>query len=239
MKSTQVIPQRIEAIGAGVIFGYSDLDLPLEMQTATAKTLSRMVADGTLRKVGKGQFYKPVVSRLGEMPPMIEQLTKDLIFKDGERIGYITGTPAFSQMGLTTQISSKIVIGSARYRRPLKRGGYEISYTIQSNEITEVSIPLLRILDALKCIKKIPAATPDDVVRNIQRQSVNLTENERTNLVSYALNYPPSVRALTGALLESIGCDSARIKESLNPFTKYSLGISGSLLPNKSNWSIE
>lgn len=239
MKSTQVIPQRIEAIGAGVIFGYSDLDLPLEMQTATAKTLSRMVADGTLRKVGKGQFYKPVVSRLGEMPPMIEQLTKDLIFKDGERIGYITGTPAFNQMGLTTQISSKIVIGSARYRRPLKRGGYEISYTIQSNEITEVSIPLLRILDALKCIKKIPAATPDDVVRNIQRLLESLPENERTSLVSYALNYPPAVRALTGALLESIGYDSARIKETLNPFTKYSLGISGSLLPNKSNWNIE
>lgn len=239
MKSTRVIPQRIEAIGAGVIFGYSDLDLPPEMQTATAKTLSRMVADGTLRKVGKGKFYKPVISRLGEMPPMIEQLTKDLIFKDGERIGYITGTPAFSQMGLTTQISSKIVIGAVRYRRPLKRGGYDISYTVQPNEITEDSIPLLRILDALKSIKKIPAATPDDVVRNIQRQFENLTENERCLIIDYAINYPPAVKALSGAILESIGCESARIKKILNPFTKYSLGISESLLPNKSNWNIE
>ena len=154
--------KKIKGIGAGVIFGYADLDLPTEVQSAALMTISRMVADGTLRKVGKGKFYKPVVSRLGEMPPMIEQLTKDLIFKDGERIGYITGIPAFSQMGLTTQISSKIVIGAARYRRPLKRGGYEISYTIQPNEITEDSIPLLRILDALKNIKKIPAATPDE-----------------------------------------------------------------------------
>ena len=239
MKSTQIIPQRIEAIGAGVIFGYSDLNLPPEIQTATAKTLSRMVAVGTLRKVGKGKFYKPVVSRLGEMPLMIEQLTKDLIYKDGERIGYITGTPAFGQMGLTTQLSSKIVIGATRYRRPLKRGGYEISYTIQPNEITEDSIPLLRILDALKSIKKIPAATPDEVVRNIQRQLENLTENERSSLIAYAINYPPVVRALTGAILESMGCESARIKETLNPFTKYSPGISGSLLPNKSNWKIE
>lgn len=239
MKSTQVIPQRIEVIGAGVIFGYSDLDLPPEMQTATAKTLSRMVADGTLRKVGKGKFYKPVVSLLGEMPPMIEQLTKDLIFKDGERIGYITGTSAFSQMGLTTQISSKIVIGAARYRRPLKRGGYDISYTIQPNEITENSIPLLRLLDALKSIKKIPAATPDEVVRNIQRQFESLTESQRKSIIDYAINYPPAARALSGAILESIGCESARIKETLNPFTKYAFRISESLLPNKSNWNIE
>ena len=239
MKSTEVIMKKIKGIGAGVIFGYADLDLPTEVQSAALMTISRMVADGTLRKVGKGKFYKPVVSRLGEMPPMIEQLTKDLIFKDGERIGYITGTPAFSQMGLTTQISSKIVIGAARYRRPLKRGGYEISYTAQPNEITEDSIPLLRILDALKNIKKIPAATPDDVVRNIQRQLENLTENERSSLIGYAINYPPAVRALTGAILECLDRDSARIKETLNPFTKYSLGISESLLPNKSNWNIE
>lgn len=239
MKSTQVIHQSIEAIGAGVIFGYSDLDLPPEMQTAMAKTLSRLVANGTLRKVGKGKFYKPVFSRLGEMPPMIEQLTKDLIFKDGERIGYITGTQAFSQMGLTTQVSSKILIGSVRYHRPLKRAGYEISYTIQPNEITEDSIPLLRILDALKNIKRIPAATPDDVVRNVQRQLENLTEDERKSFVNYTMKYSPSVRALSGAILESIDNNSERIKESLNPFTKYSLGISENLLPNKSNWNIE
>lgn len=239
MKSTEVILQKIEAIGTGIVFGYADLDLPTDVQNAALMTISRMVADGMLRKVGKGRFYKPVVSRLGEMPLMIEELTKDLIYKDGERIGYITGIPAFSQMGLTTQISSKIVIGAARYRRPLKRGGYEVSYTIQPNEITEDSIPLLRILDALKSIKKIPAATPDDIVGNIQRQLENLTENQRKNLVSYALNYPPSVRALTGVLLESIGYESYHIKEALNPFTKYSLGISETLLPNQSNWNIE
>lgn len=239
MKSPEIISQKLEAIGAGVIFGYADLDLPAGIQSAALMTISRMVADGTLRKVGKGKFYKPVVSRLGETPPMVEQLTKDLIFKGGERIGYITGIPAFSQMGLTTQISSKIVIGAARYRRPLIRGGYEISYTIQPNEITEESIPLLRILDALKSIKKIPAATPEEVVRNIQTRLENLTENECTSLGCYALNYSPAVRALTGALLERIGCDSARIKETLNPFTKYSLGISASTLPNKSNWNIK
>ena len=239
VKSTELIPQRIEAIGEGVVFGYADLLLPDDMQTAATMTLSRMVADGSLRKVGKGKFYKPVVSRLGEMPPMIEQLTKDLLFKDGEHIGYITGTPAFSQMGLTTQISSKIIVGASQYRRPLKRGGYDISFTLQPNEITDSSIPLLRMLDALKSIKKIPAASPDDIVRNIRVLLEKQSNEERSRLISYSKKYAPAVRALLGAILESIGQFDGLLKKSLNPFTKYAIGISENVLPNKSNWNIQ
>ena len=215
VKSTELIPQRIKAIGEGVVFGYADLLLPDDMQTAATMTLSRMVAEGSLRKVGKGKFYKPVVSRLGEMPPMIEQLTKDLLFKDGERIGTRT------------------------YRRPLKRGGYEIAYTVQSNEITDTSIPLIRILDALKYIKKIPATSPDAVATIIREQLKKLSDDERTLLISYAINYAPAVRALSGMILENIGCFNAQLKETLNPFTRYSIGISDNLFPNKSNWNIE
>lgn len=239
MKSTVIISKRIEAIGNGVIFGYADLDLPAEMQTATAKALSRMVADGLLRKIGKGKFYKPTITRFGEMPPMIEELTKDLLFKEDERIGYITGIPAFSQMGLTTQISSKVIIGAAQYRRPLKRGGYEISFMTQGNEITEKSLPLLRILDALKYIKKIPAALPDEIIGTIQGQLKTMSEGERDNIIIYAKKYAPSVRALLGAICDNLGYYCKELKRSLNPFTKYAVGISESILPTKSNWNIE
>lgn len=239
MKSTELITARIKAIGEGVVFGYTDLQLPDDMQTAASMTLSRMVAEGSLRKVGKGKFYKPIISRLGEMPPMIEQLTKDLLFKDGKRIGYITGTPAFGQMGLTTQVSSKIIIGTPQYRRPLKRGGYDITYTVQPNEITDSSIPLLRMLDGLKSIKKIPAASPDDIVRGLSVLIEKRSDEERSRLISYAMKYAPSVRALLGAILESIGQYDESLKKSLNPFTKYAIGVSESVLPNKSNWNIQ
>lgn len=239
MKSIEVILQKIEGIGTGIIFGYSDLNLPADVQSAALMTLSRLVADGTLRKVGKGKFYKPVISRLGEMPPMIEELTKDLLFKDGKRIGYITGIPAFSQMELTTQISSKIVIGAAQYRRPLKRAGYEISFMVQNNEITDNSIPLLRMLDALKYLKSIPAALPDEIISNIQGQIKIMSEDKRNDLISYAKKYPPSVRALLGAILDNFGFYCKELKESLNPFSKYSVGISENMLPTKSNWNIE
>lgn len=238
MKTTDIIQQRIEAVGDGVVFDYSDLCLPRDTQLAAAKTLSRMVADGELKKIARGKFYKPVKTRLGEMPPMIEQLTKDLIYKDGSLVGYITGVPAFAQLGLTTQISSKILIGSATYRRPLKRGGYEISYIKQTNEITEEGIKYLRMLDALRFIKSIPATTPDNVVGVMKKVIANLTQDEWLQLCNYALKYPAATRALTGAILEANGYLSETLKNSLNVFTKYDLGLSDSALTNKSNWNI-
>lgn len=238
MKSTDLINERIKSIGEGVVFGYSDLNLPADLLSASAMALSRMVRDNQLRKVGKGKFYKPIVSRLGEMPPMIEQMTKDLLFKDGRRIGYITGVPAFAQLGLTTQISSKIMIGSLTYRRPLKRAGYEISFTKQLNVINDESIPLLRILDALKFIKKIPATTTNQVVEVLKNKIRSLKEIELKSLINYGENYPASVIALLGAILETIGYNGIILKNLLSPFTKYNLGISPAVLPTKSNWNI-
>ena len=238
MKTTDIIKQRIKAIGDGVIFDYTDLLLPGDLQLAAAKTLSRMVADGELKKIAKGKFYKPVKTRFGEMPPMIEQLTKDLIYKNGVLIGYITGVPAFAQLGLTTQISSKILIGSATYRRPMKRGGYDISFIKQNNEITEDGIKYLRILDALRFIKHIPATTPDNVVAVMKKHISGLKKDERDLLCRYALNYPAATRAILGAILESNGYFSDCLKSSLNVFTKYDLGISDSALTNKNNWNI-
>jgi transposase len=172
------------------------------------------------------------------MPPMIEGLTSDLLYKNGKRIGYITGVQAFSQMGLTTQISSKILIASYNYRRPLKRGGYDISYTLQLNEITDDNILLLRILDALKFIKTIPATTPDMVISQIKTILKTLSDNNLTMLIELSKNYQASTRALLGSILESEFGINEGLKLTLNPFTKYKIGVSSKVLPQKANWNI-
>lgn len=238
MKSSEFIVKRITEIGDGVIFGYEDLRLPADMQYAAAMTLCRMVANNQLRKVGKGRFYKPKVSRFGEMPPMPEQLLKDLLVKDGKLVGYITGVPVFAQMGLTTQVSSKILIGSAQYHRPLQRGGYMVAYTRQPNEITEMSIPILRILDAIKFIKEIPATTVEEAIVSIKNIIGQLSIPNLENLILYALEYSARTRAIVGAILDLQNIDVAILKQSLNPFTKYELPIGLSVLPNKDNWNI-
>lgn len=239
MKTTQLIQTNLNAIPVGTVFDYSCLDVSGSSLSAVAQAISRMVKSGKLRKVGKGKFYKPKFSRLGEVPPLTEELLRDLLFKDDKRIGYITGVPAFAQLGLTTQISSKIIIGSNTYRRPLSRGGYEISYTKQLNIITESNIPLLKILDAIKYIKSIPAVTPNEVVIRLKEIIRNLSKREITTMTELVMNYPAATRALFGAILESIGITVQSIMASLNPFSKYIVGVSSDILPNKSNWNIE
>lgn len=225
-------------IGEGKVFTYSDLLLPQDMQAAAAMSLSRMVAENKLKKVGKGRFYKPTYSRLGEMTPLLDELTKDLLYKNGKIIGYITGVPTFAQMGLTTQISSKVLIGSNSYRRPIFRGGYEISFTRQENEITKDNISLLRFMDAIRFIKKIPACTPDNAVKILLKMISAFTKNEIETLIQLSSKYSASSRATLGAMLEFIGYNATQLKESINPFTKYNTGISVDALPNKSKWNI-
>lgn len=238
MKSNNLIASALKGLPEGMVFDYSDLCIPADYSLAASQALSRMVKSGELRKIGKGKFYKPKFSRIGEVPPMIDGLTRDLLFKDGKRTGYITGVQAFSQMGLTTQISSKILIASNNYRRPLKRGGYDISYTVQQNEITDKNVPLLRILDALKFIKNIPATTPDSVISQIRIDISKLSKEKKTLIKNLAIKYPASARALLGAVLELNNHVDNALKKTLNPFTKYQIGVSDKALPTKANWNI-
>lgn len=239
MKTTEIIKQQIDALVEGTIFTYADLGLPITRTASGAKTMSRLVAIGKLRRVGKGKFYKPKQTRLGELPPLTDELIRDLIYdRNNKQIGYITGIPAFSQLGLTTQISSKIIIGSANYRRPLRRAGYEISYTKQLNAINEKTIPLLRILDAMKFIKRIPATTTSEVTRILVQLIKELSAAEVRQLTELAKSYTPSVKALLGAILEIINKPVSDLMNDLNPFTNYKLGIAELVLPNKLKWNI-
>ena len=238
MKTPELILQRINSIRSGIIFNYKDLQIPQELTAATAMSLSRMVMEGKLKKIGKGKFYKPSYTRLGEMRPILDEVAKDFLVKDGKIIGYITGVPAFAQLGLTTQITSDIVIGSNNYRRPLERCGYKISFVRQNNKITEDNIPLLRFLDALQSIKKIPACTPNYAIQILLRKLFSFKREERVTLKKLALNYTASTRALLGAMLETKELDVEELKKTLNPLTKYKLNISERILPNKSNWNI-
>lgn len=230
--------QIVDAAPEGVVLTMRDFDVTEEEQLALLKALSRLVASGELEKVAKGKYYKPKETMFGSLKPGIEELLKDLLTDGGKTIGYITGAPAFLEMGLTTQISSAIVIGTNRYRRPIERGGYAISFLAQGNPITKGNIPLLRILDAIKLMREIPAATPDESICAVRRLIETLGEESQEKLVKLALEYTPYVRAVLGAIFESLGKEVPLLRKSLNGLTNYKLPISEEALPTKRNWNI-
>ena len=187
------------------------------------------------QQIQKSEF---LVILIGPSP---NEIAKDFLVEGGKTIGYITGTSAFSAMGLTTQITSSLLIGTSKYRRPVKRGRTVISFLVQSNPVTEENIPLLRILDAIKLIREIPATTPDEAVSQIGRIIGGLSPSEQKNLVSLSIGYTPYVRAILGAILEHNAADAdimSQVRKSLNGTTNYKQPISESVLPTKRNWNI-
>ncbi len=96
-------------------------------------------------------------------------------------------------------------------------------------------------LDALRNIRRIPDTTIPDTLKRIQ----SLLRDQRlqpTRLVRFALAEPPRVRALVGALVESLGCKDSYVHElrkSLNPLTTYRLGGIEKVLPEAATWYIK
>lgn len=232
------IRAKIDSFPVGYVFTLSDFALDSSKEVALAKLLSRMAASGKLRKVSKGKYYKPKETAFGIIKPAYEELVKDFLEKNGEMIGYVTGTAAFAQMGLTTQISSKLTIGTNHYRRPVKRGDYKVYFLKQDNPITAENVELLLILDAVKLIRTIPGTSPNEACKMIIGLISALSEEQISELEILSLKYTNYVRAVTGAILEYIDKPSSLVRKSLNGTSIYKLPISADALPTKLNWRI-
>lgn len=230
---------QLSAIPVGEVFSLSDINVPRQYQSALAKALSQFTAKGYLKRISKGRYYKPRQTRFGEIRPGVEQIVKDYLVKDGDMIGYLTGTEAFAALGLTTQVSGNIMVGTNKYHRPIKRGDYKILFLQQPNPINADDVPLFRILDALRLFKSIPGSTTEDSIRQLANIIKSLSRKEQTRLVELVGLYPPFVRALLGALYEAHGLPTGDLEETLNPMTTYKLSIPNHIIPTKQRWNIQ
>ncbi|MCJ7449688.1 MAG: DUF6088 family protein [Bacteroidales bacterium] len=240
MKITDIVVNRINRFKSGYIFTYNDFDVPVDKTEALKKTLSRLVASGKIIRLSKGQFYKPEVSQFGSLQPSEYQVVKDLLEADNKVIGYLTGVSAFNKLGLTTQISNTIQIGTNIDRKPRKRGKYNIRFIRQKNTISKDNIYLLQILDSIRFIKIIPDSNVNNSVIRIKDIIQKLSNEEQKLFVKLALKYNPGTKALTGAILEQICSfdDVGTLYNSIKPVTEFRFNLSEGILKNKRKWRI-
>lgn len=238
---TETIKNITDKFELGYVFTISDFAVAVENSKAVSKTLNNFVETGYLRKLSKGRFYKPKMSKFGELPPDTYQVVKDLIQKDGKIIGYVTGYSTFNDFALTTQVSAILEIGMRKEKRAIVRGIYRIRFIQQDNVITKENIPLLRLLDCLRFFKNIPDTTPDKACQRLIYLIKGLNEQEINRIKKLALKYTPQVIAFLGAILETINPqeDTVALFKKLNPITTYKLGISEEILPTRKKWNIQ
>ena len=232
------IKTKIESFPEGYVFSLADFDLKGSSEIALAKLLSRMATKGEICRASKGKYYKPRNTIFGMIGPAYNELVKEFLIKDGIMVGYVTGTAAFSEMGLTTQITQELMIGTNKYRRPLMRNGYKVRFLKQDNVITEENVELLRLLDAIRLIREIPAVTLDDACKTLMGLMQMLTDERRSEMELLALKYTNYVRAMAGAMFEEIGVEAPLLRSSLNWTSSYAIPVSERVLPSKRNWRI-
>lgn len=240
MKASDYIINTINRFPKGYVFTYEDFNRDVKSKEAVVKALNRMAASGKIEKLAKGKFYKPEETVFGKLEPPKQQVVKDLLEENGKTIGYLTGLSVYNLQGLTTQISNVIQIGKNEIRPTFKRGRFIISFIKQKNIITKENIPLLQLLDAINQIKKIPDTTLNESTLRIIEIIKVLSEKEISTIQKLSLKYPPSTRALLGAILDFLNKGETEIiKKSLNAISTYSFPNIETVLPTSKNWNIK
>jgi predicted transcriptional regulator of viral defense system len=235
------IRRNLSAIPEGEVFNYGTFSIKTDKEKAIAKELSRLVQKGEIVRIEKGKYYKPRQTKFGTLRPAESEIVKTLTIKGNKQVGYVTGNTLYNRLGLTTQVSNVIVI-ARNTRLPEKEvNGYRVKFVTRSIKFTGKDVPLLQLLDAIRDIKDIPDASVEKSLSVLVSKLFSLKTDELKKLVKLATQYNPATKALVGAIIEYYftDIDVTELWKSLNPLTKYKIGISVSILPTIPKWNIE
>jgi len=239
-KITEIVKNKIENITYGYVFTAGDFPVDITKQKSVNKVLENLTKVGKIRRLSKGRYYKTKTTEFGELLPDSYQIVKDLLEENGKPIGYITGYQIFNELGLTTQVSAILQIGTIKDKKSTKRSYYRIKFVKQWNTITKENIPLLQLLDCMRFFKNIPDTMPAESCRRILYLLSKLDDIQRNKIKKLALKYTPQAIALLGAMLETLNPneDVELLRKSLNFQTFYSLSIPQDILPTQKKWNI-
>ncbi len=221
------ILQQIKQIDTGRIFTFRDLSFPNDKFANVAVLLSEQSKKGRLVRVEKGAYYRPRESALGlgTLPVYQDEQFRYITQKLD---GYITGPYIYNKMGLTEQVAMTITIATPR---PVRRFLFK-NLTVETVKAyntayhNEANIPYLRLLDAMKDIKRIPGSTQKEIYgRIINHYFKDYSMRELRKVVSLAKDYPPRVRRIVADMLDEIGQQELhrKISDTILPTTRFNL----------------
>lgn len=229
--------------GPGTLWTYADFRLlpPL----AVAAALSRLTKEGVVRRVRKGVYYSPKKSRFGELKPDPREVMA-AVFKSRGIEWKPSGLAAYNGLGLTTQVSPTITLDVPRKIYSLEIGpGNKAHVTANvklkvGRTVSGLSDEERVILDALRELRRIPDTSPAESVSKI-KDLFATKKGSFSRLAVRALDEPPRVRAILGAIGNEIGASRSALvalRKSLNPITTFNLGL-GTSLPTAHDWRIK
>ena len=230
----------IDRAPTGRIFGYEVFPQYRESPGAVVRAVNRCVEARRLERIEKGRFYKPRTGVLGDVPVSDQERLRDALYRNGRRVGYVTGPVLYNRLGLTTQMPKTVAIAVNRANQVKDLGTIRMKLLSRRAPISDSTVPLLEILDILRDSRKVPDANVERVIRQMTKRLMELTPAEFKKLQRLALDYyNPATRALLGMLLTRCQKEVLpALKASLNPTTRFDLGIDPDEWPESRAWNI-
>jgi hypothetical protein len=209
-------------------------DLPF---TAVAQTLSRLTRAGTLERLSKGTYYQPrdtVFGRSRPNPATIQKLASR------NKAIFPSGIAAANLLGFSTQSAKQGEVSTTALSLPRKlMGGATIIHARRPEAWRQLSQEDGALLDFLRRGGKTSELSPEQTARKTIRMLRDKGRFER--LLNVARTEPPRVRAVLGAIGEELGKRRTvldRLRQSLNPFSKYDFGLLAGLRHAK-RWQVK
>ena len=203
---------------------------------AVAKSLSRLAERGVVRRLRKGVYYRPKISRFGPLQPDPASVVAAVL--DRKNIDWRpSGLPIWNAMGLTTQVAATptfTVDHRVRVTAPDSHVRMSIAPTVRGLLTEERAA-----LDALRHLRHVPDTTPEAVIHRL----VDLCREGRLSFARMARAAkwePPRVRAMLGLIGTLLGESAetlAPLQGSLNSLTTFKLGLA-STFRDTARWNI-
>ncbi len=204
-------------------------DMPFN---AVAQALSRLARAGFVERLSKGLYYHGRQTAFGKSRPNPATISK---LASRRSSIFPAGLSAAGMLGFTTQNTARGELATSGLSLPRKLVGVDsVIHTRRPEAWKRLTAEDAALLDFLRRGGRSSELSPEETIR---RTLVLLRKDGSLGrLLKVAETEPPRVRALLGALGEQLGNAAAlRLRESLNPFSRFDFGFFGAL-PNSREW---
>lgn len=198
---------------------------------AVAHALSRLGAAGELQRVRKGLYYRPKPTALGPSLPSASTVAA----MTAKAPLHPAGLTAGAALGLSTQNPLRPELATASAAVPSAVAD-AVVHTGRPQSRVDLDASDAALLELLRDRARYSDFSPEETVDRLVRMLADRKRFER--LAKAALDEPPRVRAMLGALGERARAPTKALQSlraSLNPLTKFDFGVLRAL-PNAKDW---
>lgn len=177
------ISDRIASASTGVVWTPIDF-LDLGPRDAVDKSLQRLAAAGTLRRIDRGLYDRPHLNKLtGKAAVADYRAVIDAIARRDQTRMLVDGMTAANDLGLSDAVPGRVVVHTDARIRPIRLGNLTIDFRPTApSKLLWAGRPAMRVVQALHWLKP-TLSKPGDTKRIKRRLQSLLSDSKQGDML--------------------------------------------------------